>query len=509
MFRVDASSTIGHGHVMRCLTLGNALRERGAAVSYVCREHDGNLCDLIRRRGFDVEGLPAPQSVFRAEHSPSHAAWLGESWERDAAQTQSAIEARGTKADWLVADHYGIDYRWENALRSSAEHMMVIDDLADRAHDCDLLLDQNLVAGLETRYSNKASAACNVLLGPEYALLDSIYAEMHERRPPRAGAIRRIFVYFGGADNDNLTGRCLSALLKLNRPDIEVDVVITADSPTGAAVRELVAEHENVRLHGGLPTLAPLMAEADLAIGGAGATSWERLCLGLPALVVSLAENQRPIAEFLSERGVVHWIGHHDEVTESIFLMALGDHIREGVDEDWSHRCLEMVDGKGVNRVCAALIATSATPLRARRATLADERRLLGWANDPTTRGNSFSSATIGPESHGTWLRSRLCDPTCRLYIVETDDGVPVGQVRFDRGELAWGIDYTLVPHLRGRGLGRSLMRAALVALWENEPNARLHARVKQTNMASRRVFECLGFTPTTMGDVIEYRHEP
>ena len=172
---------------------------------------------------------------------------------------------------------------------------MAIDDLADRVHDCDLLLDQNLVAQMHTRYRDKVPAACGLLLGPEYALLQPIYAELHDRIPPREGPIRRIFISFGGADSDNLTGRSLSAFLSLNRPDIEVDVVITTSGPYAETIRRQVAGHGNIHLHSDLPTLALLMAKADLAIGAGGATVGSALP-GAANSCHDAGENQRPIA---------------------------------------------------------------------------------------------------------------------------------------------------------------------------------------------------------------------
>ena len=398
--------------------------------------------------------------------------------------------------DWLVVDHYVLDQCWENALRKLVKRIMVIDDLADRVHDCDILLDQNLVAQMHTRYADKVPTACGMLLGPEYALLQLIYAELHERIPPREGPIRRIFIFFGGADSDNLTGRTLAAFLKLNRPDIEVDVVITTGSPHAEAIRQQVAGHRNIQLHGDLLTLAPLMAKADLAVGAGGATSWERLCLGLPTLVVTLAENQRPIADGLSQRGLISWLGHQDEVDEPALLQAISRLIQQDLDEEWSMRCLAVVDGQGVNRVCAALTVTATTPLRARQAKLNDESLLLEWANDPTCRRNSFSPERITEEDHEKWFHEHLSDlDGCRLYIVETTDGMPLGQVRFERKEeRAWEVHYSLAPVFRGRGLGRVLLEAALQKLRADVGEALIFGRVKDGNHPSRKIFESLGF---------------
>ena len=481
---------------MRCLTLAGALRERGAAVFFICREHDGHLCDLIEERGFVVSRLPASKAgLFQTENTPAQAARLGASWQEDAEQTRVAIEASGVKPDWLVVDHYAIDQRWERTLRTSAWRIMSIDDLADRAHDCDLLLDQNLVAQMYTRYRSKVPAACGLLLGPEYALLQTSYAELYDRVPPREGPIRRLFIFFGGADTHNLTGRALNAFLSLNRSDIQVDVVIATSGPYAESVRLQVAGHDNIHLHSGLPTLAPLMAQADLAIGAGGSTSWERLCLGLPALVVTLADNQRAVAAELSQRGLIRWLGHHDEVDEPTIAQALDKLIQQDLEEDWSLRCRVTVDGNGVNRVCVALTVTVNTPLRVRYARLDDETLLLTWANDPATRSNSFSPAPIPAASHRAWFRTRLRNlDGCRLYIVETTEGVALGQVRFDRQGQAWEISYALAQMFRGRSLGRHLLETALLKFRADMPGVLIFGQVQSGNCRSMKIFESLGF---------------
>ncbi len=501
LIRVDASTSIGTGHVVRCLTLANALAKKGADVSFICREHEGHLCDRIQEQGFAVHRLPAPADGFRAGATPFHAVWLGAPWQEDAEQTGAAIRTLGVKPDWLVVDHYALDHRWEHALRPLVGRIFAIDDLADRIHDCDLLLDQNLVADIYTRYIGKVPADCSLLLGPEYALLQPIYAELHDRIPPREGPIRRILISFGGADSENLTGRALSAFLSLNRPDIDVDVVISDNSPYASEIRDQVAGHANIHLHGNLPTLAPLMAKADLAIGAAGTTSWERLCLGLPALVVTLAENQRPIADGLHRQGLVRWLGHKDEVTEQNIRQALAGLIEVGIDEEWSLRCKSSVDGKGVDRIGAVLTITADTPLLVRHARLSDEALLLDWANDPETRQNSFSPDPISAETHRRWFHSLLRDlDGCRLYVVETKEGIPVGQVRFERHDQAWEISYSLAPQFRKRGMGRPLLEAALLKLRSERLGVLVLGKVKSDDPPSCKVFESLDFSARSDG---------
>lgn len=508
VFRTDASSRIGSGHVMRCLTLGTALRERGACVSFVCREHEGHLCDLIEERGFAVTRLPKSTAKGSSEALPSHAAWLGATWQEDAAQVRALVAAR--RINWLVVDHYALDARWERELRPYVARILVIDDLADRMHDCDVLLDQNLVPDMDARYGGKLPENCTALLGPAYALLQPMYAELHDQVSPRDGPIRRICIFLGGADGQNVTGRALAAFLSLERPDIHVDVIVAADSPHTKSIRAQAAGHRNVHLHGTLSTLANIYARADLAIGAAGASSWERLCVGLPALVVVMAENQRLVAETLSQRGLVQLLGHQDTVEASTIAQALAKLARQGLEADWSRRCLAVVDGAGVARTCAALAASGSGGLRVRRAGIADEALLLEWTNDLTTRRSSFSQEPVQASTHRAWLCERLSNMEgCYLFIVETAEGAPLGQVRFERSGHAWGVHFSLAPAFRGQGLGRPMLHAALCEFRSRVAGAVIEGLVKQENERSRRIFEALGFSllPSADDSIATYRH--
>lgn len=352
IFRTDASFEIGTGHVMRCLTLANALRRHGIKCSFICREHLGNALELIHTQGFEAMVLQGQEEVQKqAEvngYSLAHSKWLGTDWCIDAEQT---IECAGGMIDWLIVDHYAIDVRWESVLRSHCSKIMVIDDLADRPHDCDLLLDQNLVAQMDRRYDGKVPSYCGRMLGPDYALLQPQYAELHPLVPPRQGAVRRVLVYFGGADTDNLTSMVIAAFQTLALEDVTLDVVINSSSPHARSIRSQVHGRWNIILYYDLPTLAPLMAQADLAIGAGGATSWERCCLGLPALVITLAENQKAVAEELDRQGLIRWLGHKAEVSEAIFARALEDVYYTGLKLEWSARCKQLVDGQGAERV--------------------------------------------------------------------------------------------------------------------------------------------------------------
>ncbi len=510
VFRTDASHQIGTGHLMRCLTLARALRERGAECRFICREHPGHLLSLIRAEGFVDVALPFnPRAPNRpdetAEPALAHAAWLGTDWRTDAEGTRQALGE--TIADWLVVDHYALDARWESALRPHVGRIMVIDDLADRHHDCDLLLDQNLIADMGHRYDGKLPAHCGRMLGPDYALLQPQYAELHPRTPSREGPVQRVLIYFGGADTENLTGRAIAAFAALHREDIALDVVINPSGLQAEAVREQVRSQPYITLHEGVPSLAPLMVKADLAIGAGGATSWERCCLGLPTLIITLAENQKPIAAELDRRGLARWLGHHDEVDEATLTQALEEVTASKLSPAWSETCQRLVDGRGTERVSSVLLLDAQTPFRARLARVDDEALILNWANDPLVRQNAFVKDTINPTAHRAWFHKRLRNlESCRLYVVETEEGLPVGQVRFELTGAGWELHYALDSRLRGRGLGVPLLRTALEASRLAGPMHGLFGRVKPENQASRKVFLTLGFNEDATASELIYR---
>ncbi|WP_353646346.1 UDP-2,4-diacetamido-2,4,6-trideoxy-beta-L-altropyranose hydrolase [Mesorhizobium sp. WSM2239] len=500
VIRVDASTTIGTGHVMRCVTLAERLKQEDADVRFVCRELDGHLCGLIEDRGFSLERLPVPASKVTHVDGPAHAAWLGVSWEDDAAQTLASI-SHLAPPHWIVVDHYALDARWEQHFRKKGIKIMAIDDLADRLHDCDILLDQNLVAHQSERYFGKTPERCTLLLGPGYALLDSEYARLRPRASPREGQPRRVLVSFGGIDKYFLTEKTVNALVALEGRAVEADIVLSSTSPQFQQIESKIEGVPNLRLHDRLTSLAHLMLGADLAIGASGTTNWERLCLGLPTLVVTVAENQRPTADELSRRGLVHWLGDADTVDQNRIQSALEGILDAGLGVTWSEKCLEIVDGRGAARVCAVLLAEAGMSLSVRHAELRDESMLLDWANDRATRENAFNPKPITPQEHRAWFRARLRQPDyCVLYIIETISGIPMGQVRFDRRSDEWEISYCVAPLFRGRRVGQSMLEDAIRHLQKCHGNVSLFGQVKLANAPSRRIFESLNFSTRVSG---------
>lgn len=346
-FRTDASIEIGTGHVMRCLTLADALAAKGAQCEFICREYPGHLIGHIRSKGFTVHSLAVRRET---DNDLAHSLWLGATRAQDVEACAPLLAQ--LQAAWLVVDHYALDVRWEGMLSSLCAKIMVIDDLADRAHDCDLLLDQNFGSS-PMRYTGLVPQTCTQLHGPAYALLNPTYAAQRTSLVRTAGGIRRVLIYFGGGtDPADMTGMALQALSHTALTDIDVDILLGSSYAHRTALEALAKQRGRVTLHTTLPDLAALMGHADLAIGAGGATTWERCCMGLPSILISIAENQRPACVALAAEGMIEYLGDVDSVSVSAIIKAILRLHNDPAQMDfYSHACGSLVDGLGVERV--------------------------------------------------------------------------------------------------------------------------------------------------------------
>jgi UDP-2,4-diacetamido-2,4,6-trideoxy-beta-L-altropyranose hydrolase len=316
VIHTDASFEIGTGHVMRCLTLAEQLRDEGASIVFICRWLPKNLCDRIEERGYSVHRLLHDQQRSADEALlTGYERWLGVPPDEDAAQTINLLNKKCLQPDWLVVDHYALDARWEEQMRPYTNKIMVIDDLANRPHDADLLLDQNFYENAQYRYEGLVPSQCRTLLGPRYALLRREFRQAREKMSERDGIVRRLLVFFGGADRTNETAKSLEAIRSVGRNDLTVDVVIGMANPHQAQIEAVSRDMPFVTLHYCAENMADLMLQADLAIGAGGTTTWERCSLGLPTITVIVAENQRETIEAVATRGAVWNMGWYSEVS--------------------------------------------------------------------------------------------------------------------------------------------------------------------------------------------------
>ena len=357
VFRVDASIQIGTGHVMRCLTLADALKRKGAECYFICREHSGNLIETIKERRHEVYFLPLHEQLqnneqYSYDNKLDHANWLGITQEVDADLSIPIV--RLLKPDWMIVDHYAIDRHWEKKLRPYCNHIMVIDDLADRHHDCDLLLDQTF--GREAKdYVSLVAGHSQLLCGAKFALLRSEFEQWRDYSLNRRidGKIEHLLINLGGVDKGNITTKILKSLINSSLPEnTQITVVMGPTAPWVSDVKnqaEIMPWKTDVKV--GVNNMAELMANSDLSIGAAGATSWERCCLGLPTIMVVLADNQKLIASKLKGAGAAFLLEK-----EYINSQILSSYIEDLVNS--SHRLIKLgsfsasiVNGMGVSAV--------------------------------------------------------------------------------------------------------------------------------------------------------------
>ena len=504
LFRCDASLSIGSGHVIRCRTLARVLQQRGAEITFLCRHQSGDLICLLKQEFHVLSLLKRPLTNCEGlEGRKLYAAWLGCTQDQDAEECLTLIaQAATSKINWLVVDHYGIDSVWEERVIAglNGEHsikLLAIDDLADRQHRADVLLDQNFFGNdTEKRYSGLLPDHCRQLLGPHYALLGPEYAHLHPLVPQRS-ELRRVLVFFGGVDPMNLTSRSLEALMSPDLASLAVDVVLGMQSTNRQEVEELTAQRPNTTLHDPLPSLAGLIARADLAIGAGGSTTWERACLGLPSIVVAIASNQLPFAQALHQEGELRLLGSDKSVGSEQIRHAITESLEKIHIQSSGQR---LTDGWGAERLSIALLGIQSN-LRLKPASSLDESLLLRWANDPQVRQNSKTPQPIKSRNHTNWFKTSLSDPNRLILIASDAQGCPLGQIRFDRKSMSEEssqafIDLSLDRCARGRGLGKELLILALKCISTNwGPNIEAIAEVFETNISSQSTFSKAGFT--------------
>lgn len=513
VFRVDASIKIGSGHVMRCLTLADALAAEGNLCHFLCRDLPGHMMARISGRGHEVTALPAPTSDNNRSSksvglSPPHASWLDVPLEDEIAQ--SGVAMTHLSPDRVIVDHYALDARWETEAVPRASPIMVIDDLADRTHVCDILLDHNLWRS-GSDYDGLVPETSLRLIGPKFALLRPEFAAIRpaslaRRKEPH---LHHVMISMGGMDPDDSTGKLLDALMAVAKraglPEgLRLSVVMGNMAPHLNSVRALAnAMPCPCDVLVDVEDMATLMSRTDLAIGAAGSTSWERCCLGLPTLVLVLADNQRFNADALSNSGAVVLFGGG---TPKDWSSILQKHLQINVTptrlSEMSVAASRLVDGGGVARTLDQI------RLRwdqMRPAELEDINLIWKWRYVNHSERFYRMSHVPNLDSHTEWMVEALSDPLRDLRMF-CHAGQPVAHVRFDimpQDPSTAEISICLSGDLRGQGIGQRALGMAII----NPPSGvrLLHSEIHRDNVASVRIFKKLGFRRVgTEGDFLQ-----
>lgn len=305
------------------------------------------MIELIGRSGYEVTRLPA--LTTNSDRGSPGTSQPEAGWRTDAERTRKALLAAG--ANWLVVDHYGLDQGWERVLRGSVRRVMVIDDLANRRHDCDVLLDQNFTNPRHERYSTLVPYGARQFLGSRYALVRPEFAELRqsalERRNGRRG---RLFVSMGASDPPNDTAKALAGLKNLDDLRLKIDVVVGQSNPWKNELRELCAQMPLSQLHVQTPYIANLMTRADVAINAGGSTTWERCVLGLPAIVAIQSDDQSEVAEAVGHAGAQQVLGRSKELGPDDYARSIRELSEEALVH-MSNVSAALCDGRGAARI--------------------------------------------------------------------------------------------------------------------------------------------------------------
>jgi len=473
LIRADASAQIGTGHVMRCLALAQAWQETGGYSTFAIVAMAPALEDRLKSEGMAVLHLA-----------------VGPGSSEDAAQTVSL--AQQSRAAWVVVDGYHFGAAYQCALKAAGLRVLSIDDYGHAGHyAADLVLNQNIYAD-ESLYLSREPYT-RLLLGTRYVLLRREFWPWRGWQREIPEIARKVLVTLGGSDPNNATLKVIQALWQVSVEGLEAVVVVGGSNPHFETLQSAICYSRfTIRLESNVTNMPELMAWADIAISAGGSTCWELVFMGLPAIILVLAENQRPVARGLEAAGAAINLGWHTDLTftdigQALNQMLVAPDRRAAI----ARRGQELVDAIGPARVVRQMEGHELTlrPVQA-----SDSRLIWEWANDPTTRALSFSSEPIPWEQHVAWFTARLADHQCRFYIVLDANAVPVGQIRYQmEGEDAI-VSVNLAPDQRGRGYGSQVIRLGSQIVFASTAVNLIHAYVKPDNLASIRAFTKAGF---------------
>jgi UDP-2,4-diacetamido-2,4,6-trideoxy-beta-L-altropyranose hydrolase len=334
LIRTNSSKQIGMGHLIRCMSLAIVLKEKGARVIFVINDGNDNRIEVLQKNHFEVYPINISNDIE---------------------QTIDILKNLNLKIQWVIVDHYGIDKNWHLKIREWAQKIMVIDDLADRAHDCDLLVDQNYYYNQFMRYHSLVSSHTECLLGPDFALLRKEFQQLRAQLKNRDGRIKKILIFFGGSDCSTAIIKALEACLTLPQYHFEIEVVTTSVCTRQENIQQLCQEIGARYLYQ-VDNIAELMSKTDLVIGGGGVSIWERCCLGLPSIVLSIADNQVLVSKAAASLGLICYLGQLEDVDKTEIANAIISLFSDPQSViNMSLKGSHLVDGRGCEKIAAKL----------------------------------------------------------------------------------------------------------------------------------------------------------
>lgn len=489
LFRVDASVEIGSGHVMRCCHLAHSLRQQGADVAFAGYLAEGHLLEWLQEQGFNVFALK-PGKEKEVQSKVPHAHWLQGTVKEDVKQTKDILK-KWEQVDWVVVDHFGLDAEWEKQVQQEVSNIMVIDDLADRPHDCRLLLDvSSLQAG--NRYDNLVNLNCQRLEGVQYALVPQDFTSLRPSQPKLVKDVKNIAVFLGMSDLGAGHDKVLSAFECIKNPAFTVHYIVGPHNPNKEELMNRISKTPYFKTYEFVKNMAQWMSGMDMYVGSGGVVTWERSCLGVSGIVVGVALNQEEGSQRWGELGCHTYLGRNSEVSAEVLAQEIQKMVKNPSKlNEMGKKSWQMVDGQGINRILKAL---GVLPVFFRKAQKNDCEKIYQWRNHEWVREFALDSREISLEDHVEWFEKSLENPHRDILIAEGEIG-PVGVLRFDHEKDFSEVSVYLVPERIGEGWGLKVLNSGSAWISQHRPGIKsLKATIKPDNLRSIKVFHRAGY---------------
>jgi UDP-2,4-diacetamido-2,4,6-trideoxy-beta-L-altropyranose hydrolase len=472
IIRADASPNIGTGHVMRCLGLAEAWQDRGGDVIFVSACDAPAIHDRVKKEGFPIYRIPHEVGTLT-----------------DAEDTIRIAQEQG--ADWIVVDGYQFGATYQKQIKESGLSLLFIDDYGHADHYyADIILNQNIYADMS--FYKNYEPYTRFLLGTRYVLLRREFLKWSGWHRIIPDVARKILVTLGGGDPDNVTLTVVEALKTIDLDGLEVKVVIGGANPHFDLLSETVKDLSNFTLIKSTNSMPELMAWADIAISGGGSTCWELAFMGVPSIVIPIAENQELIAKELRSKNIAEIVEIADLKNQEDFVKLIRNFLKSSdIRSSFSKKMAHSNDGEGTSRIINAMCSNKIT---LRKAILSDCKKIWLWINDPLVRSVSFHPNLIPLEHHAEWFSSALRDPNLVYFIAEDKNAQQIGQARFQIEAKHAVISVLLDPKYRGLSLGSILIRDATEKVFLETKIEKINAFIKIGNETSRRAFKKAGY---------------
>jgi UDP-2,4-diacetamido-2,4,6-trideoxy-beta-L-altropyranose hydrolase len=449
VFRFEASSLIGAGHAIRCSVLINSLISLGWNCVIVTSEKTYEFVKFLNQfKCIDIDSL----------------------------------HARPFQHDLLVVDNYDLDYKYENYFRTHAKKILVIDDLANRKHDCDILLDQTYNRDPKD-YKNLVPEHCKILTGNKYTLLRSEFIKLRPRallKRIATNKIEKILISMGGSELGDYTLQALELINKIKFKGI-IDIVLGFTDNNLYKVKQYISSMKNlskINIFHDINNMAELIYEADLAIGAAGSSVWERCCLGLPSVLLMIASNQKDIYESLI----------HNKICYSYKDLAENDlyNIR------FNTNFYNLIDGFGVNRVLIEALMPDIFTITLKHISPEDKDMLFDWQNIKDIRKYCNNPEIPSYEEHLLWFKKRIKQTYNPFWIIYDSDANAIGVINLVYNSLNdyYDLGWYIIPQKQSEGLGTQALKLATFLV---RP-MKVHAFVKPENISSHKALQKAGF---------------